>query len=106
MMMYRQLNEQMTEFTRTAMDNTSKALAALQEQAEKMTNLFIDMFPWMPEEGKKALREWDKTYRKGLEDFTAAMNESYKKVEELLAGSYGDPAGRHFYCNGKVAERH
>lgn len=87
-MINQQLNKQMTEFTRTTMDNATKALAALQEQTEKMTSMFIDMLPWIPEEGKKALREWDKPYRKGLEDFTAAMNENYKKLEELLAGSY------------------
>jgi hypothetical protein len=88
--MNQQLNKQMTELTRTAMDNTSKALATLQEQTEKMTNMFVDMFPWMPEEGKKALREWDKPYRKGLEDFTATMNESYKKLEELFVGYCGN----------------
>ncbi len=81
-----QLNKQVTEITRTTMDNASKALATFQEQTEKMTSMFIDMFPWIPEEGKKALRDWDKPYRKGLENFTAAMNESYKKVEELFAG--------------------
>jgi len=88
MMMNQQMNKQMTEFTRTTMDNASKALAALQEQTEKMTNMLIDMSPWIPEEGKKTLKEWDKTCRKGLEDITAAMNESYKKVEGLFAGSY------------------
>jgi hypothetical protein len=88
MMMNQTMNKQMTEFTGTTMDNTTKALAALQEQTEKMTNMFIDMLPRDPEEGKKALREWDKTYRKGLEDITAAMNESYKNVEGLFAGSY------------------
>ena len=87
-MMNQQMNKQMTEFTRTTMDNASKALAALQEQTEKMTNMLIDMSPWIPEEGKKTLKEWDKTCRKGLEDMTAAMNESYKKVEGLFAGSY------------------
>ena len=89
-MMNQQLNRQMTELTRTTMDNTSKALATIQEQTAKMTNLFIDMSPWMPEEGKKALREWDKPYRKGLEELTAAMNENYKKLEELFGGSSGN----------------
>ena len=91
--MNQQMNKQMAEFTRTTMDNTSKALATLQEQTEKMTTMFIDMSPWIPEEGKKTLKEWDKTYRKGLEDCTAAMNESYKKVEGLFAGSYGTLPG-------------
>jgi hypothetical protein len=91
----------MTEFTRTTMDNTSKALATLQEQSAKMTDMFIDMCPWMPEEGKKALRDWDKPYRKGLEDITTAMNENYKKLEELFAGSYGNLQGNIFTATAK-----
>jgi hypothetical protein len=101
MMMNQPMNKQMTEFTQITMDNTSKALAALQEQTEKMTNLFIDMSPWIPEEGKKTLREWDKTYRKGLEDITAAMNESYKKVEGLFAGYNGNLQGDMFTATSK-----
>jgi hypothetical protein len=100
-MMNQQLNKQMTEFTRTTMDNTSKALATLQEQSAKMTSMFIDMCPWMPEEGKKALRDWDKPYRKGLEDITTAMNENCKKLEELFAGSYGNLQGNIFTATAK-----
>ena len=99
--MNQQLNKQMTEFTRTTMDNTSKALATLQEQSAKMTSMFIDMCPWMPEEGKKALRDWDKPYRKGLEDITTAMNENCKKLEELFAGSYGNLQGNIFTATAK-----
>ena len=100
-MMKQQSNKQMTEFTRAAMDNTSKTLAALQEQTAKMTNLYLDMFPWIPEEGKKALREWDKPYRKGLEDFMAAMNENYKKLENLFAGYNGNLQGDIFTSTAK-----
>jgi hypothetical protein len=100
-MMNQQLNKQMTEFTMTAMDNTSRTLAILQEQTAKMTNMFIDMSPWMPEEGKKALREWDKPYRKSLEDLTAVMNENYKKLEDLVAGSYGTLPGDLFTSTAK-----
>jgi hypothetical protein len=100
-MLNQPLNKQMTEFTRTTMDNTSKALAALQEQTEKMTDMLIDMSPWIPEEGKKTLKEWDKTYRKGLEDIAAAMNESYKKVEGLFAGSCETLQGDMFTSTSK-----
>jgi hypothetical protein len=55
----------------------------------------------MPEEGKKALRDWDKPYRKGLEDLTVAMNENYKKLEELFAGSYGTLPGDLFASTAK-----
>jgi len=99
--MNQQLKKQMNEFTRTAMDNSSKTLAALQEQTAKMTDLYLDMFPWIPEEGKKALREWDRSYRKNLEDFTAAMNENCKKLEDLFAGSYGNLQGDIFTATAK-----
>jgi len=95
-MMNQSMNKQMTEFNKTAMDNTSKALVALQEQTERMTNLLIDMSPWIPEEGKKTLREWDKTCRKGFQDYTAAVNESFKKVEGLFAGYNGNLQGDMF----------
>jgi len=100
-MINQQLNKQMTEFTKTTMENTSKALAALQEQNEKMISMFIDMCPWIPEEGKKAIREWDKPYRKGLEEFTATMNENYKKIEDLFAGYYGNLQGDIFAATAK-----
>jgi hypothetical protein len=95
-MMNQQLNKQMSELARTTMDNTSKALATLQEQTATMTNMFIDMCPWMPEEGKKAIREWDKPYRKSLEEMTTAMNENYKKLGELFAGYNGNLQGNVF----------
>ena len=65
------------------------------------TNMFIEITPWIPEEGKKALREWDKTCRKGLEDLTAAMNENHKKVDEFFAGSYGTLQGDIFTSTAK-----
>ena len=94
--MNQQMNKQMSEFTRTAIDNTSKALATLQEQTDKMTNMYLDMFPWIPEEAKKTLREWDKPYRRSLEEITSAMSENCKKLEELLAGSFGTLQGDMF----------
>jgi hypothetical protein len=101
MMINQQLNKQMTDFTKTAMDNASKALTTLQEQTATMTNMFIDMCPWIPEEGKKAFREWDKPYRKSIEDFTVAMNEGCKKLEELFAGSYETLQGNIFTATTK-----
>lgn len=99
--MDQQLSRQMSEFTRTAMDNTTKALAALQVQTEMMTNMYLDLFPWIPEEGKQALREWDKPYRKSIEDFMAAVNENYKKLEDLCAGSCGTLQGNTFTSTTK-----
>jgi predicted nucleic-acid-binding protein len=41
----------------------------LQEQTEKMVNMFLEQAHWFPAEGKEAVNEWLKTYNKGREAF-------------------------------------
>jgi hypothetical protein len=82
----KQIAKQMIAFNKTAFDNTFEAMTALQEQTEKMMSLYLEQAPLIPEEGKKAINDWLKTYKKGRADFKAAADENYKKVEGFLAG--------------------
>jgi hypothetical protein len=54
------------------------------EQNEKMANSLLDQATWMPEEGKKALTEWMKSYKKGCEDFKKIVDQNYKNVEQCF----------------------
>jgi len=56
----------------------------LQEQSQKMFEMYLDQTQGFPEEGKKAVQEWIKAYKKGGEDFKAAVDESFKKVEDFF----------------------
>ncbi|MCX7635278.1 MAG: hypothetical protein N2Z74_05985 [Syntrophales bacterium] len=78
--------KQMIEFHKTTFDNTFNAMTILQEQTERMVNMFLEQSPWVPEEGKKVIDEWVKAYKKGRTDFKVAVDESYKKVEAFLGG--------------------
>ena len=78
------ITKQMIEFQKTAFDNMFNAMTILQEQTEKMVNMFLEQAPWLPAEGKEAVNEWLKTYKKGREAYKASFNESYKKVEDFL----------------------
>jgi len=82
----KQVTKQMIEFNKTAFDNSFNAMAALQEQTERMINMFIDQSPWLPEDGKKVIRDWSRAFKKGREDFKKSVDESYKKVDALFAG--------------------
>jgi len=75
---------QLIEFQKTAFDNMFNAMTILQEQTEKMVNMFLEQAPGFPAEGKEAVNEWLKTYKKGREAYKASVNESYKKVEDFL----------------------
>jgi polyhydroxyalkanoate synthesis regulator phasin len=74
----------MLDFNKAAFDNSVNAMNMLQEQAEKNFNTFLEQAAWIPEEGKKAVSDWMKAYKKGCEDFRKAVDENYKKVQEFF----------------------
>ena len=78
--------KQMLDFNKTAYDNSFSAMLTIQEQNAKMVNTFLEQATWMPEEGKKLIRDWISAYKKGCEDFKKAADENYQKVDEFFSG--------------------
>jgi hypothetical protein len=79
-----QIFKQMLDFNKATFDNSVNAMNMLQEQTEKTFNTFLEQAAWIPEEGKKAIIDWVKAYKKGCEDFRKAVDENYKKVQEFF----------------------
>ena len=79
--------KQMVEFNKSTFDNSFKAMVMLQEQTEKMVNTMLGQATWLPEEGKKALKDWVKSYKKGRDAFKKLVDESFKKVEDFFVSS-------------------
>jgi hypothetical protein len=82
----KQIARQMIQFNKTAFDNTFDAITVLQEQTEKLIGMYLEQAPLLPEEGKKAITDWMKVYKKGRKEFKAAVEGNYKKVEEFFTG--------------------
>ena len=76
--------KQMIDFQKTTFDNTFNAMVLLQEQAESMASTILDQATWMPEEGRKAVNDWLKAYKKGREDFKKGVDENFTKVEDFF----------------------
>jgi len=81
----KQISKQMFDFNKMAFERSFSAMVVMQDQAEKMFGMWLDQNKWFPEEGKKAMEEWVKTYKKGREDFKAKVEDGYEKIEEYLA---------------------
>jgi polyhydroxyalkanoate synthesis regulator phasin len=77
--------KQTFDFYKSTFENTYNAMTMLQEQSQKMVEMYLDQTQGFPEEGKKAVQEWINAYKKGGEDFKAAVDESFKKVEDFFA---------------------
>lgn len=80
----KQLAKQMLTFNKTVFDNNFNAMNALHEQTERLINKLLEKSPMFPAEGRKAISEWLKTYKKGCEDFKNNMDENFKKAEEFF----------------------
>ncbi len=80
----KQIAKQMIMFNKTAFDNNFRAMQALQEQTERLVGRFWEKTPMFPEEGKKAIGDWMKAYKKGCEDFKAVVDENFVKVEDFF----------------------
>jgi hypothetical protein len=49
-----------------------------------MLDAFMGQAGWLPDEGKKALREWMDSYKKGCQDFKSMVDANYEKVESYF----------------------
>ena len=76
----------MLDFNKSAFDNSFNAMLTIQEQNAKMVSTFLEQATWMPEEGKKVIRDWVDAYKKGCENFKKAADENYKKVDDYFHG--------------------
>lgn len=81
----KQIAKQMIAFNKTAFDNNFNAISKLHEQTEMIVNKFWEKSPMFPEQGKKAISEWMKAYKKGCDDFKNAVDENFKKVEDFFS---------------------
>ncbi len=79
--------KQMIDFQKATFDNTFNAMTMLQDQTEKMVNMFLEQATWLPDQGKKALNEWVQAFKKGREDFKKAVDESFRKVDDFFAST-------------------
>ena len=82
-----QIFKQMIDFNKATFDNSFSAMAMVQKQTEKMVSTMMDQAAWLPEEGKKAVRDWADACKKGSEDFRKAVDENFKKVEDFFASA-------------------
>ena len=76
--------KQMLDFNKAAYDNSFKAMLAIGEQNEKMVNTFLTQATWIPEEGKKNIKDWVNAYKKGCQDLKKTADDNYKKVADFF----------------------
>ncbi len=79
--------KQMVDFQKATFDNSFIAMIKMQEQGEAMLNVFLNQASWLPEEGKKNIKDWVKSNQTARDDFQKTVNENFKVVEKYTQSS-------------------
>ncbi len=88
-----QITKEMMEFNKSIFDNTFNTITSIQDQSEKMLNSFMEKALWLPDDGKKAIKDWISAFKKGRDDFKTATDEKYETVADyfLKKGNLASP---------------
>jgi hypothetical protein len=84
-MIQNQVWNDLMQFNQAAVENALTAITLLQEQTERMVNLYLDQAALLPKEGKKVYNEYLKAWSKGSETFKKAVDAGFQQMEGLLA---------------------
>jgi polyhydroxyalkanoate synthesis regulator phasin len=82
-----QLIKQMIAFNQAVSDNNFRAFTAAHEQTERMVKQIFEKSPLFPEEGKKAVADWMRAYKKYCDDFKSRVDHNFREAENY----FGNP---------------
>ena len=82
-----QLLKQMIAFNKAVSDNNFRTLTATHEQTERMVKQFWEKSPLFPEEGKKAVADWMKSYKEFCDGLKSRVDHNFQEAEKYIGNS-------------------
>ena len=79
------VHEEMFKVWRSSWENYLKTLSMVQEQGEKMLDLFFTQSGTLQEETKKLIKEGMANLKEAQKSYFQAVEENLKKIEESFA---------------------
>ena len=80
-----QVLKQMAQMNKMAFDNSFNMMISAFEQNKLLLNTFLSQPSSVPEEGKQAIEEWLKNYRKGCDGLKKLADDGYVMIEKYMA---------------------
>ena len=81
----KKMGQEMMDFYKTSFNNSFNTMMMVQEQMERLGAMYWGQMGNLPEEAKKGVAEWTKSYKKNCEDFKKVMDDGFKKLESYTA---------------------
>jgi predicted trehalose synthase len=81
-----EIAKQSSQLSRVTVENTFKAMLLVQEQAQRMIDVYFHQMLVVPEEGKRVADTWMNAFSASREEFKKAVEKNY----ETLASFFKD----------------
>jgi hypothetical protein len=81
----KKMGHQMIDLYKTNFDNSYDAMMMFQEQMERLGAMYWGQMVNLPEEAKKGITEWTKSYKKNCADFKKAADDGFQKLAAFSA---------------------
>ncbi len=75
---------QMIQMNRMAFNNSFNMMMSAFEQNKLILNTYLSQSSKLPAEGRQAIEEWMRSYKKGCEEFKRVIDSSYDAVDDQL----------------------
>ena len=85
MMDMKKMGKQMVDFYKTSFDNSFNTMMMLQEQMDRLDAMYGGQMVNLPEEAKKDMAEWTKSYKKNCTEFKKVVDDGFQKLESFSA---------------------
>jgi hypothetical protein len=79
--------KQMLDLQKVSVEGIISNMIMFWDQTGALWSPLLNQAAWVPEEGKKAFREWIDSNRKGCETFRDAVNKGYASLERFFEKS-------------------
>ncbi len=78
------MTKKMIDLQRVSVESWIGNMIAFWEQTGSMLNSILNQSAWIPDEGKKVVREWVDTNKRGCETLKDAVNNGYNSLGKCL----------------------
>ena len=85
MMDTKKMGQQIVDFYKTSFDNSFNTMMMLQDQMDRLDAMYWGQMLNLPEEAKKDMAEWTKSYKKNCAEFKKAVDDGFQKLESFSA---------------------
>ena len=81
----KQMGQEMINLYKAGFENSYNTVMMFQEQMERLNSMYWGQMVNLPEEAKKGLGEWTRSYKKQCADFKKVVDDGFKKLETFSA---------------------